>query len=70
MRGIKTFCALWVILACVPAAKASGQDVEKALRANYEKKEFTLRGFPSGQRLEYDAGGKLIKGGAPGPWKR
>ncbi|MGD0922466.1 MAG: energy transducer TonB [Terriglobia bacterium] len=50
-------------------ARASDlKQMEQALNATYKGKTMILRNFYRGKKLDYDAQGKLVKGGRSGPW--
>jgi len=60
-------CFLLPLLLLLQAAGAdSDRTIQDTLNTKYARKLFTVRDFPIGQRLVFDAEGKLLSGGSPG----
>jgi len=54
--------ALW------PVAASAESDLERHLNDDYQGKTFILRGFYSGNRLNYDSSGNLVSPASPDDW--
>lgn len=57
-----------ILTAFFPARAADRTALETRAEQEYAGKVLTLRNFYSGAHLSYDADGRLLKGGSPGPW--
>lgn len=55
-----------LLLLQAPTGIVSDGALKDSLTARYAKKFFTVRDFPTGTRLSFDADGKLLAGGTPG----
>jgi TonB family protein len=52
----------------VAVSAATAQEVEQSLKQQFEGKVLVLRHSLQGNSQEYDSDGKVLKGGAEGPW--
>jgi len=76
MRRMWRFCTVraWAVLAVVviaslcAAVAAAESDLERHLNDQYKGRTFILRGFYSGDHLEYDANGQAVNPRNPGDW--
>lgn len=70
--GNAFFCLTAFFLTCILTTTTVQADdrkeIERHLKKEYQGKTVILRNFYSGKRLRYDSAGKLLEGGAPGPW--
>jgi TonB family protein len=63
-RAILIFC----LAASAAISAAPAQEVEQSLKQQFEGKVLVLRHSLQGNSQEYDSDGKVLKGGAEGPW--
>jgi len=62
------FVFIDLFVSAATAAADSKGEIEQKLRDEYVNKNFWIRGFYGGDRLEYDAAGSPAKVGPPLPW--
>ncbi|MGO9087026.1 MAG: energy transducer TonB [Terriglobales bacterium] len=73
MRVHIAFCSLAVItllglLALAPTHVRAANELEQRLRDGYQGKTLLLRGFYTGDKLQFDATGAPVGGPTPGDW--